>query len=391
MTFDPLKNGEMSAEAYSKLVEIAGLTPNELRSRAYDHTTDTMEQLRKWKRGDLVALVFDSWLRRRAAENAQSDQKPSGATYVKSDPRIVTRKCCQQGPNVWGKIMKKLTFAGVGSAFCGTDQYQTNAVITVGEGDDEKHLLIDCGSDARFSLFPLGITLSRIDGVYISHLHADHVGGMEWLAFSTYFNPKLDRPKLFCDYSLMHKLWESTLRGGLDSIEGKVMTLTDYFDCQPIIPNGSFVWGDVVELTPVQTVHVMAGYQIVHSFGLMITLYEEEEFDTYASTDGECDGGSVSRYAKKKVFFTSDTQFCPHQIRKFYDEADLIFHDCETSPFKSGVHAHFDDLKTLPDEIKSKMWLMHYQWVEEVDLAKLAEDNGFAGFVRKGQSFDLTG
>jgi hypothetical protein len=69
----------------------------------------------------------------------------------------------------------------------------------------------------------------------------------------------------------------------------------------------------------------------------------------------------------------------------------LIFHDCETSPFKSGVHAHFDDLKTLPDEIKSKMWLMHYQWVEEVDLAKLAEDNGFAGFVRKGQSFDLTG
>ena len=41
--------------------------------------------------------------------------------------------------------------------------------------------------------------------------------------------------------------------------------------------------------------------------------------------------------------------------------ADIIFHDCETLPFKSGVHAHYEDLKTLDDKTRKKMWLYHYQ------------------------------
>jgi hypothetical protein len=54
------------------------------------------------------------------------------------------------------------------------------------------------------------------------------------------------------------------------------------------------------------------------------------------------------------------------------------------------VHAHYDDLKTLPDEIRKKIWLMHYQPVMPIiDLQKRARDDGFAGFVEKGQIFDL--
>lgn len=277
----------------------------------------------------------------------------------------------------------KLQFAGVGGAFCGPDQWQTNAVLTMDDGD-KRCLLIDCGSDARFSVPSLGVGVSDIGGVYITHLHADHVGGLEWLAFSTYFNPHLrrgGRPKLFCDATLMRRLWDNTLCGGLDSIEGKVMNLTDYFDCQPIYANKSFMWGDA-ELTPVQTVHIMAGYQIVHSFGLMMVIGKP------GAGQASCRDAPLVD-ARRKIFFTSDTQFCPHQIRYFYDRADLIFHDCETSPFKSGVHAHFDDLCTLPDAVKAKMWLMHYQWVEGEDLVERARDSGFAGFVRTRQVFDL--
>lgn len=281
----------------------------------------------------------------------------------------------------------KLRFSGVGGAFCGSDQFQTNAVLTSDDGD-RPHLLIDCGSDARFSLPDIGVDIAKIGGAYISHLHADHVGGMEWLAFSTFFNPEIDRPKLFCDYQLMHKMWDSTLKGGLDSIEGKVMTLTDYFNCQAVMPNGSFEWGNA-QLTPVQTVHVMAGYQIVHSFGLMIAVGPNTETDKTLRTLASLVGDEAVADNRLKIFYTSDTQFCPHQIRKFYDDAHLIFHDCETSTFKSGVHAHFDDLCTLPDDIKSKMWLMHYHWIAGKDLTNLAKDNGFAGFVRRGQEFDL--
>ena len=52
------------------------------------------------------------------------------------------------------------------------------------ESEDGSKLLIDCGTDARHSLHELGLSYKDIEHVYISHLHADHAGGLEWLGFS---------------------------------------------------------------------------------------------------------------------------------------------------------------------------------------------------------------
>ena len=65
----------------------------------------------------------------------------------------------------------------------------------------------------------------------------------------------------------------------------------------------------------------------------------------------------------------------------------MIFHDCETSPFKSGVHAHYDELKTLKNDVKNKMWLYHYQ-PNTLTEEKVQQD-GFAGFIKKGLDFDI--
>jgi len=264
-----------------------------------------------------------------------------------------------------GDMSLKLRFAGVGSAFAPFGTFQTNAVLTDGNGRD---LLIDCGSHAQFALAEAGVPINEIDGVYVTHLHADHVGGMEWLAFNTFFNPSLEKPKLYANYSLMSDLWYRTLSGGLDSIEGKIMDLGDYFDCRPVRDNGEFKWGGV-RFFPTQTVHIMAGRKIVNSYGLMMCVPPD----------------SGSGPWKRRIFYTGDTQFAPNQIRVFYEQADLIFQDCEmTTGFKSGVHAHYEDLLTLPDEIRAKMWLMHYQ----VDgrggplvTMEQAEEDGFAGVV----------
>lgn len=254
----------------------------------------------------------------------------------------------------------KMKFIGVGSAFCSSEYWQSNAVITAKSG---KKLLIDCGSDARHSLVEAGIGIEEIDGVYISHCHADHIGGAEWLGFSTYFNPSLKRPKLFIMRDLYSKLWDS-LKGGMESIEGQIVNIEDYFDSQIIDLNGSFSW-EGIHFIPVQTVHIMNGFYIVPSYGLLIR-------------DG-IDG--------KLVFFSSDSQFCPRQIEKFYKQADIVFHDCETSPFKSGVHAHYSDLLTLDEGIRNKMWLYHYQANPEKTFDAVSD--GFAGFVAKGQEFEI--
>ncbi len=255
--------------------------------------------------------------------------------------------------------MYKIQFIGVGSAFTTRDYYQSNALVISSTG---KKLLIDCGTHAQFALEELGINNSNIgneiDGVYISHLHADHIGSMEWLALVTYFNPGFKRPKLFGIQSLMADLWNRSLRGGLETLEGKLANLTDYFECHPVRINSSFIW-EGIKFTPVQTVHVVSGMKIQHSYGLIIN-----------------ELGS-----KKTVFFSTDTQFAPYQMRRFYETSDLILHDCETAPFKSGVHAHYDDLNGLPESIKNKMWLYHYQPNPPQDSKK----DGFLGFAQKGQ------
>mgnify|MGYP001025512325 CR=1 FL=1 len=66
-------------------------------------------------------------------------------------------------------------------------------------------------------------------------------------------------------------------------------------------------------------------------------------------------------------------------------KAVSTFHDCETSPFPSNVHAHYNDLKSLPKNIKEKMWLCHYNDGDKPDCIK----DGFAGWVQQGQVFDF--
>jgi len=107
----------------------------------------------------------------------------------------------------------------------------------------------------------------------------------------------------------------------------------------------------------------MNGFYIVPSFGLMINT------------------------GVQKVFVTCDTQFAPEQLVDFYDMADIIIHDSETSDYESRVHANYKRLVTLPDETKGKMWLSHYQ--DDGPIKYNAVLDGFLGFLEKGQTITL--
>ncbi len=257
----------------------------------------------------------------------------------------------------------KLTWIGTGN-FGTFKNYQTNALA---EFDNGSRLLIDCGGDVRHALHEAGYSYLDVNGVYISHLHADHIGGMEWLGFATYFDPRYHgRPNLYISEALQDDLWSRSLSGGMGSLQGQRCNLPTYFDVRPVEKNGSFAVQDT-RFRLVQTIHFVNGFTFELSFGLL--------FDT----------------AVGKVFITTDTQYAPNQISEFYNQAAVIFHDVECTPFKSGVHAHFDELCLLDEETKAKIWLVHYQ-DEVLNSAKWqekAEAAGFKGFVKKGQTFEF--
>jgi len=260
---------------------------------------------------------------------------------------------------------------GTGSAFT-YKNWQSNFLIR----QNGKYLLIDCGGDIRHGMLQeFGLTSADLDAVYISHLHNDHIGGCEWLGFTTLFNPTLEKPKIYAEANVMHDLWDVALKGGMEGLEGHKYTedrdfvdLSIYFDMHPVRSNGHFVW-EGIKFDIVQTVHITARYSHCHSFGLMWN-----DPDT-----GE------------RIYMTTDAQFSPEaSMTAFYNESDVVYQDCETSDFKTGVHANYADLRNLAPEIKAKMWLYHYQdnvidnWEEWEARAKA---DGFRGFIPTAARF----
>lgn len=228
----------------------------------------------------------------------------------------------------------KIIFLGTGS-FNSLRNFQTNYIIQ----HNGRNLLFDCGQDIRFSLEYSGLSYRDIDAVYITHQHADHSGGLETLAFSSYFDPHKSKIKLFGETNLLVQLWLNTLYGGLNSLENKTMSLDDYFDVTYVdLEQKVFFWEDI-EFTIVKTTHIINKHYIVPSFGLTFTDPESE----------------------KTIFCTGDSQFNLKELNEFYNKSDIIIHDCECLPFCSGVHSNFIELSSLTKKIKNKIIGVHYQ------------------------------
>lgn len=258
----------------------------------------------------------------------------------------------------------RIKFFGTGSAFT-LKNFQTN----IGIEQNGKWLLLDVGGDIRFSLKNAGMSYKDINSVYISHLHTDHSGGIEYLGFCSYFDPSVSKIDLYGNGELLRRGWEDTWKGGLESIQCKLLSLEDFFNLKMIKSNGFFIW-EGIQFNIVQSIHIMNGYSLVPCYGLMIQ------------------SNPIT------IYWGSDNQFCPSQVMDFYSQADFIIQDCETAPFKSGVHAHYEELSTLPEKIKKKMFLVHYQDnilddnnIISEEWKKKAEKAGFIGFVQKGEEF----
>ena len=252
----------------------------------------------------------------------------------------------------------EILFLGSGAAFTtGGDNYQSNILLRLGDTS----LLVDCGSDIRFSLFDQGLNYDSAQDVYISHLHADHVFGLEWLGFNRKFNSSLPKPVLHLSNKIVKKIWANVLSGAMSSLENEVSTLESFFSVYPIGKENYFHWQGI-KFNLVRTVHSKNNRQLNPSFGLFWV------------------------YAGQRIFLTTDTQFCAGYLMDYYRKADLIFHDCETSKVHSGVHAHYNELLSLDPTIKNKMWLYHYN----PGVLPEADKAGFKGFVKKGQSFVIS-
>jgi ribonuclease BN (tRNA processing enzyme) len=262
----------------------------------------------------------------------------------------------------------KMIFLGSGSGLCSPKENYHSNVLLVDDNKKIPAMAIDCGSHFQHALEDFHINVENIGAIYVTHLHSDHVGGLEWVALKRYFGPNgfsvngnsYKGPRLIGQAEVLEDLWSKTLAGGLETLQGIPNTLHTFFDVDSLPSNGTFAWNGVV-FDIIQTVHTMDNRRLKPSYGLLFRVHGH------------------------RVFFTGDTQYCPNQITVFYEEADIIFHDCELATFPGSVHAQFHELSKLPKEFRQKMWLYHYSGNPPEDW----QDLEFKGFVQRGQTFEF--
>ena len=241
-----------------------------------------------------------------------------------------------------------LRFLGSGNAWSKPPiNYNNNVLVETGD-----HCwLIDCGLLCPLALHNQNIELKNIDGVFVSHLHGDHVGGLEEIGFYRFFHKKQKKPQLWLSEAfhsenarrLREDIWENNLCSAMGNQEQR-LTLEDYFDVHFLHPDREeSIFGVPARIFPVRHVPGKS------SFGICLD---------------------------KRIYFTSDCTFSQKRIEDFCrDGAEAIFHDVTfMTPYPGAVHTAFEELAGLPRELSEKIILMHYEdSATEADFSKAVQ------------------
>lgn len=262
----------------------------------------------------------------------------------------------------------RIIFLGVGAAFS-AKMFQSNIVIVKGN----TALFVDLGSKTTLKMAEFGLTVHDIQHILPTHSHADHIGSFEELALMKryqapyIYNPKAPdeemalymerilavrhggrlRPNLYTPHFYSQLLYDWSLRGGLAFNEDYdlggprgEMLLAHFFNL--ILPTkldgfGVDSWSQNVGGIDVQT---FLTKHIPDSSGRVT----ESMYSVGMIIDG-------------RVYYSGDTKFDAATTLRFGSGCELLFHDCQH--FNGGVHASYEELKTLPAELRAKMLLYH--------------------------------
>jgi ribonuclease BN (tRNA processing enzyme) len=238
-----------------------------------------------------------------------------------------------------------LVLLGTGSADS-LRYWNTNALVRTAHGN----LLIDCGYTIKHALADVGLTLEAIDAVFITHIHGDHVFGLERLGFESRYGFSR-RVTLYLEPAIHDVIWGQCLKGSMGYSSCGENRLEDFFDIA-LIENGRFEFGGCGFQT-FPTPHTVGK----PSFGLTIN---------------------------DRLVFTSDTKLIPELIDT---AADLIIHDC-TLQEGNPVHANLSELLSgYPEHLRRRMLLIHLG--DEAHARREELERHFLGVARQGQILPL--
>jgi len=227
--------------------------------------------------------------------------------------------------------MKIITFVGTGNAW--NHKHGNCAALLQ---FNRTNLLLDCGPTAPAYIEQI-MSLNKLENIWISHMHGDHIYGLEEIAFKNKFMFGGRKINLYIQEELLPWL-RQCLESTLQFNKEKPLALEDYYN-------------------------IITYKSILNINGELFSIERTKHVDTMPSFMIRGDN----------FIYTADTQFIDW-TKNDLKGINNIFHDIQFNKFGDDVHAPLEDIAKLPDEIKAKIWCMHYSTNIE-DHADELEDN----------------
>lgn len=247
----------------------------------------------------------------------------------------------------------KITFIGTGSAF-NHDYGNNSAFLEFGD----TNLLLDCGHDVPRNFEKLYDNVSKIDNIWISHMHGDHIGGLEEIAFKNKFIYGGKMVNLLVDHTI-HSDLVMYLQKTIVSPQPGLSNVSDFFNIHGVVNGFAIESKDSKEVFYTQ--------QVPHVCGVPAFMIVGRKF-IFTGDVSNIDWGD-SQYSK----------LIKHRV---------CFHDTQLQKFSDDdVHMSLQDLLKLPKDIRAKMHCMHYG-INIDDYVKTIEEAGMR-IVRPGDIIKL--
>lgn len=215
-----------------------------------------------------------------------------------------------------------LRFLGVGNARASA----LGSASAVLERDGVPLLLIDCGP-RTLDDYTAQYAGALPTALFLSHLHMDHIGGVEQLFYRTYFEDR-GRVQLFVPCELVPALHYKLANSPFVLSEGGA----NFWDAFRLVPVGDAFWLDDLLFRVFPVRH--SGYRA--AFGLLLP---------------------------GAFLYSGDTRPIREVIERHAQAGELLFHDCGLHG--SPAHAGLDDLqREYPPDMLQRLVAYHYESAE---------------------------